>query len=112
MTDPAALLVADAADGLVVAHPVHAIARRFPDIAACQITPRTLNPKRVARDMLYGLGKRSRHLPTGRALPSWTSAENWLLAHAPVSSSLPGWLRDTRVRAFWRRARSSRHDPR
>ena len=52
MTDPTALLVADAADGLVVAHSVHAIARRFPDIAACQITPRTLNPKRVARDML------------------------------------------------------------
>jgi len=81
VTDPTALLVPDAADGLVVAHPVHAIARRFPDIAACQITPRTLNPKRVARDMLYGLGKRSRHLLTGRALPSWTSAENWLLAH-------------------------------
>ena len=63
MTDPTALLVADAADGLVVAHPVHAIARRFPDIAACQITPGTLNPKRVARDMPYGLGKRSRPPP-------------------------------------------------
>ena len=37
MTDPTALLVADAADGLVVAHPVHAIARRFPDIAACHL---------------------------------------------------------------------------
>ena len=35
MTDPTALLVADAADGLVVAHSVHAIARRFPDIAPC-----------------------------------------------------------------------------
>jgi hypothetical protein len=81
VTDPTALLVADAADGLVVAHPVHAIARRFPDIAACQTTPRTRNSKRVALDMRYGPGKRNRHLLTGRALPSWTSAENWLLAH-------------------------------
>jgi hypothetical protein len=82
VTDPTALLVADAADGLVVAHPVHAIARRFPDIVGRQITPRTLNPKRVARDMLHGLGKRSRPSPDRLRSPELDERRE-LAARAP-----------------------------